>query len=223
MVQNIKKLIHEISQFSTPLISDALDACGINGYLSNILPLGKSQKLIGPAFTVQYTPINQNPTQYMQAGNYIDDVPPGYIIVIDNGGIQNCSVWGGILTHYAFHKKILGTVIYGMARDKQTFDQYEYPIYALGITARTGKNRVRLKAKQCNLVIEGVSINFNDIVFADCNGTIVIPKEHLEQILQMTQNIAANENRILQAIDAGISLKEARIKFNYDKPWKDSE
>ncbi len=207
-------------QYSSPEISDALDACGINGYLSTIKPIGNSKKLVGPAYTLQYQLLNEPPKQFMQASHYIDDVPTGAVVFIHNEGNLSCSVWGAILTHFAHHKKIAGTVVYGAVRDVHLHEKYDYPVYACGVTPRTGKNRVRLVSKRESLKIEGVTINFNDIVFADSTGTLIIPNNQVSKILTMVQNIAHNESNIIKAIDAGKSLKEAREAHHYDKPWE---
>ncbi len=217
---NKNNILKALFEFTTPEISDALDACGINGHLSNIMPMGGGKKLIGPAYTVQYTPINQKPDQFMQASNYIDDVPAGAVIIIDNAGMSSCSVWGGILTHFAHHKNIAGTIVYGCVRDKDLLEKYPYPVFALGVTAKTGKNRVKLTSQRGSLTIEGVHIHFNDILIADSNGVLVIPLGQIEQVLEMTQNIAMNERKIIEAIDTGKSLKEAREIHHYDAPWK---
>jgi regulator of RNase E activity RraA len=212
-------LLKQLYQYDTPKISDALDAYGVHGFLSSIKPLKKHQKLIGPAFTVKYQKIIQKSKSFMQASNYIDEVPSGAVIVIDNDGDVSCSVWGGILTHFAYRKNIAGTVVHGAVRDQHDFVHYNYPIYAIGSTARTGKNRVKIQAHSCKLYIDDVQINFNDIIFADDNGVLVIPKESIADIITMVKNIEQNEAKILEAIDSGCSLKEARERYNYDCPW----
>jgi regulator of RNase E activity RraA len=207
-------------EFSTPEISDALDACGINGYLNNIKPIGNVKKLIGPAYTVQYRPISHPPHQFMQASNYIDEVPQGAVIVIDNNANPSCSVWGEILTHYAHNKKIAGTVVHGLVRDVHLLEKHNYPLFAAGITAKTGKNRVRITSQRSSLSIEDVTIHFNDIVIGDSNGVLIIPKDQVEKILAMTQHIVINEKKIIEAINSGKTLKEARETHHYDRPWE---
>ncbi len=214
------KALKALFQYSSPEISDALDACGINGYLSAIKPIGNSKKLIGPVYTLQYQPFSEPPKHFMQASNYIDDVPQGAVVFIHNDGNVSCSVWGAILTHFAHHKKIAGTIVYGAVRDVHLHEKYDYPVYACGVTPRTGKNRVKLAALKTSVKIDGIDIHFNDIVFADSTGTLIIPKDKVGTILTMVQNIAHNESNIIKAIDAGKTLKEAREVHHYDKPWE---
>ncbi len=216
------KILQALYQHSSPEISDALDACGINGYLSGIKPIGISQKLIGPAYTIQYKALSEVPKQFMQASNYIDEVPPGYVVIIDNGANVSCSVWGAILTHFAHRKNIAGTVVNGAIRDVVFHEKYQYPLYAAGVTPRTGKNRARIVSSREALSIDNVSIRFNDIIFADRNGVLVIPLEQVGKILKMVQNISLTEQKIISAVDAGKPLKEARDLYHYDKPWEEN-
>lgn len=212
-------LISELYAFSTPAVSDALDACEINGVLRNLTPMGSSQKLIGPAYTVQYKSYEKTPEQFMQASNYIDEVPEGAVIFIDNGGLLSCSVWGGILTHYAYHKKIAGTIVNGLVRDIDILQKYDYPLFARGAIPRSGKNRVYAFAQCKTIIMDEVRIHFNDIIFADSNGVLVIPENQLQKIVEMVKNIAQTEKRIIEAIDSGKSLKEARSLYHYHTPW----
>lgn len=215
-----KSILQALYQYSSPEISDALDACGIHGYLRRIKPIGNSPKLIGPAYTIEYQPFDEKPKKFMQASNYIDEVPAGAVVIINNDGNVSCSVWGAILTHFAHHKKIAGTVVFGGVRDAHLHEKYNYPLYACGVTPRTGKNRVRLVSQKESITIEDVTIHFNDIVFADKTGTLIIPKEQATQILSMVQNISENESKIMKAIDEGKTLAEARDLYHYDTPWK---
>ncbi|MBE3557447.1 MAG: RraA family protein, partial [Firmicutes bacterium] len=72
------------ASFSTPTLSDALDRLGIAGQALGIRPLSESFRLVGRAFTLKYEPIDLIHPKTM--GDFIDDVPPGAVIVIDNAG-----------------------------------------------------------------------------------------------------------------------------------------
>lgn len=221
--EEMAKQLEAMAEFSTPQMSDALDAIGIKGYLSNIKPIGIATRLIGPAYTVQYQSYREKPKNFMQAGQYIDEVPEGAVIIIDNNGLTTCSVWGGILTHFAQLKKLAGTVVNGLVRDADALAVENYPVFALGVTACTGKNRVYASDQRCALSIDGVVIQCNDIVVADSNGVLIIPKDKVNEVLKMTHTIARNEEHIIHAINNGKTLKEAREAFHYDTPWIDSK
>ena len=66
-------------------LSDALDRFGIAGQCLGIKPLDHRFRMTGRAFTILYGPAGSPPGS---VGDYIDEVPPGSVVVLDNG------VWG---------------------------------------------------------------------------------------------------------------------------------
>jgi regulator of RNase E activity RraA len=109
------ELVGLFEGLDTPGVSDALDKLGIAGQCLDITPLDNCQgTAIGTAFTVKYVPCGQPAGT---AGDFIDDVAPGDIVVIDNDGRTDCTVWGDITTQYAGLRGIAGTVIDGVCRD----------------------------------------------------------------------------------------------------------
>src|SRR6201999_291503 len=122
-----------------PTVSDALDKLGLPGSTNGILPLTHTFKICGRAVTLRYGPVG---TGGGTVGDYIDDVAPGDVIVIDNAGRTDCTVWGDIMTQYAGLRKIAGTVIDGVCRDVGKALADEYPMFSRGRFMRTGKDRV---------------------------------------------------------------------------------
>jgi regulator of RNase E activity RraA len=213
-------IYQQLSEFDTAELSDALDACGIEGTLLGIKPIISGLKLVGSAFTVKYLPYNEKfSSEYKNAGNYIDDVPSNSVVVIDNAGKLDCTTWGDILTQFSLIRKISGTIVYGAIRDVQFAREAKYPLFASSIYMRSGKNRVYKFAQQCELLIEGVKIRPEDIIVGDDNGVIVIPKENLENVIEKAKNIKITEENIVNAIKSGSKLEEARKRYRYDQPW----
>ena len=90
--------INQLTNFDTAEVSDALDSLGIESVLLGLKPINPGQKLYGPVYTVQYKAFDQKPDNFQSAGNYIDEVPEGAVILIDNAGRKDCTCWGDILT-----------------------------------------------------------------------------------------------------------------------------
>ena len=108
------KNLERAAKLDTTSISDALDRLGIAGQCLNIKPLDPGFRLTGRAFTILYGPAGQPPGT---VGDYIDEVEPGRVVVLDNGGRENATVWGDILTFVAHQRGVAGTVIDGACRD----------------------------------------------------------------------------------------------------------
>jgi regulator of RNase E activity RraA len=213
--------LQKLQTFTTAEISDALDACGIEGALLNIRPLSPGTKLVGPAYTIQYKLNKKKSSEFKSAANYIDSVPEKSVIVIDNNGRNDCTVWGDILTQVALRNNIAGTVAYGAVRDVELIRATKYPLFSTTVFMRSGKNRIHKANEQCPLSINGVIINPGDIIFADDNGVLTIPIRLLGDIIDKANNIRVTENKIKSAIQSGATLEQARKEFHYDQPWLD--
>lgn len=209
----MNEVIQGFSKLSTPTVSDALDKLGIRGGCQGLSPIVPGKNFVGTAFTVKFVPVG---TVKTKAGDFIDDVKEGEVIVIDNGGRQYCTVWGDILTHMAIQKRIAGTVIDGVCRDVDGIIERGYPIYTRGHFMVTGKDRVALQNTNLPVSICDVVVNPGDIIMADQSGVLVIPKDHAQQVLTVALEIDSVEEGIIAEISQGSSLYDARQKYKYD-------
>jgi len=197
---------------ATASISDALDKLGLPGSLHGVGPLRPGQQACGPAYTVRYEPVGE---QRGTVGDFLDDVAPGSVVVIDNDGRTDCTVWGGIMTQVAAHRGVAATVINGVCRDVETTTSTDYRIWSAGRFMRTGKDRVRLRAVQEPLTIDGVTIRPGDLVCCDEDGVVVVPVERLAEVTAVAEGIERVEAAIVHAVLAGASLAEARTAQGY--------
>jgi len=202
------------SKLDTTALSDALDRLGIAGQCLNIKPLDPKFRLTGRAFTILYGPAGTPPGT---VGDYIDDVPVGGVVVLDNGGRENATVWGDILTWVAQTRGVAGTVIDGACRDTHLARDLGYPIYSRGYSMRTGKDRVQVEATGGVVNIGDARVNQGDILRGDADGVVCIPKEHEDQVLLVAEEIDHVEDQIRTMVRSGITLVEARRQLGYHK------
>jgi regulator of RNase E activity RraA len=208
------KNVQRASKLDTTSLSDALDRLGIAGQCLNIKPLDPRFRLTGRAFTILYGPAGSPPGT---VGDYIDDVPVGGVVVLDNGGRENATVWGDILTWVSNRRGIAGTVIDGACRDTHLSRELGYPIYSRSYSMRTGKDRVQVEAMGGTVNIGDARVQQGDILRGDADGVVAIPKEHEEAVLAAAEQIDAAEQQIRAMVNDGHSLTEARAKLGYHK------
>jgi 4-hydroxy-4-methyl-2-oxoglutarate aldolase len=208
MDQNVQRA----SKLDTTALSDALDRLGIPGQCLGIKPLDHRFRLAGRAFTLLYGPASIPPGT---VGDFIEDVPEGSVIVIDNGGRENATVWGDILTMVAHHRKIAGTVIDGACRDTNLAREIVYPIFSRSYSMRTGKDRVQLEAFNCPVNVGDARVLPGDILRGDGDGVVAIPQAHENEVLSIAEEIDSTEEKIRRAVIEGMSLTEARKQFRY--------
>ncbi|AWI61439.1 RraA family protein [Sinorhizobium fredii] len=197
----------------TPGVSDALDRLGLHGQALGVVRLADySRVVVGPAFTVKYVPAT---LPAGSVGDFIDDVAPGDIVVIDNDGRADCTVWGDILTQYAGLRGIAGTVIDGVCRDVNTALSDGYPLFTTGRFMRTGKDRVQVESVNTTIAIGTVRVASRDIVVADVNGIVIVPRQRAREVAEAAHQIETVEAGIRARIAQGDTITEARAALGY--------
>jgi regulator of RNase E activity RraA len=205
-------IIQAFKELDTTSVSDALDRLGIAGGLLGIKPVVTGTVICGQAFTVHYVPCgNVKGT----VGDFLDDVEPGQVVVIDNSGREYCTVWGDLMSITATRMGIAGTVIDGVCRDIPAIKKIKYPIFTKGTYMVTGKDRVFVDAINIPVSVSGVQVKAGDIILGDETGVLVVPMERVEEVLKTSQEIAQKEAVIEEAVKNGSTLKEARAKAGY--------
>lgn len=208
-----QELVALFRDSDTPAVSDALDRLGISGQAFNIMPLTNYKKVtVGPAFTVRYVPASDPPGS---VGNFIDDVAIGDVVVIDNGGRTDCTVWGDIMTQYAGLRGIAGSVIDGVCRDVNRAIADDYPLFIAGRWMRTGKDRVQVGGINEPISIGKIRVNPRDIAVADANGVVIVPRNRAREVAEVAQSIEKCETRIREMISSGHTIAAAREKLGY--------
>lgn len=202
------------AKLETATISDALDKLGIVGQCHGIKGRDPGFRMAGRAFTMRCGPAANPPGT---VGDYIDDVPVGAVVVIDNGGRTDATIWGDILTEIAHRRGLAGTLIDGISRDVHLCRSLCYPVFSLDHWMRTGKDRVQVEEMECVVGIGGARVAPGDILVGDPDGVIVIPREHEDAVLATAEDIETAENYIREAVRGGMRLDEARRQFNYHK------
>ncbi|KAK0642555.1 Protein DlpA [Lasiodiplodia hormozganensis] len=213
VVDEDRELVALFADSDTPGVSDALDKLGIPGQAFGIMPLTNYKKVtVGPAFTVRYVPASDPPGS---VGDFIDDVAIGDFIVIDNGGRTDCTVWGDIMTQYAGLRGIAGSVIDGVCRDVNRAIRDDYPLFTAGRWMRTGKDRVQVGGVNEPVGIGKVRVNPRDIVVADANGVVIVPRHRAREVAEVARRIEKSEERIREMITGGSTIADAREKLGY--------
>lgn len=164
--------LRRAAQQDTATLSDALDRLGIAGQCHCLSPCDRSFRMTGREFTILYGPARNPPGT---VGDYIDDVSPGSVIVLDNGGRCNTTVWGEILTEIAHRRGIARTAIDGINRDISLCLGLKYPIYSRGSWIRTRKDWVQVEGTNVLVNIGDARVQPGDLLRGDADGVLVIP------------------------------------------------
>ncbi len=208
----MEEIVERLKKLDVASVSDAMDKLGIPCGLLGIHAVVPGKHICGRAFTVHYVP---NGVVKGTVGDFLDDVQPGQVVVIDNGGRLYCTVWGDIMTFVATRKGIAGTVIDGVCRDIPGIKENDYPIFTKSTYMVTGKDRVTVDYVNKPVAISGVQVCPNDLILADDTGVVCIPDAVAEKVAEIAENIERTEQKIIAEVKAGSTLKDARAKLGY--------
>ncbi len=205
-------------KLSSTNVSDALDALGLRGATRGVRPmLGRWNKIVGPAVTMKMTAAGETPQKTHLGMNAIAEAEAGDVIVIDNGGRMDTSCWGGVLANGAKVKGIAGTVIDGCCRDLDDCIEADYAVYARGTVVQTARGRVMEESTNQMIQFCGVQVRPGDIVIGDSSGVVVVPREHMGQVLEKAEQLWQKEEDMIAQIKAGTDILAVDAAFNYNK------
>ena len=186
---------------STSQVSDALiKVTGNPGVLSGIKPL-LDKTIIGRAVTA-----STMADDWGTSIKAIDAAKKGEVLVIQVEG-DDQAVWGELASKTAQEKGVISTVIDGAVRDVGAIKKLEYPVFSKTIVPNAGSSKAEGKVN-IPLTCGNVTVNPQDLIIGDECGVIVVPDEHLNEVIAETLIIKKNEMQIISKIEKGYSFSE---------------
>ncbi|ABE46963.1 RraA family protein [Polaromonas sp. JS666] len=212
----MNKLIEGFQSVAVASVADAVDkVCGKRGYMdASIKPRINDKRVVGPAATVLEVATDEFvPPQH--ALDLIDEAPRGSVIVISiAGGEPNVAVWGGLMTAGAVANEHAGAILDGGVRDLTEIRRdYDFPVYARDVSPGTTLGRFRTVASQVPVEVGGVQVNPGDIIVADIDGVVVVPRDQADEVLAMSIEIDERELEQARLIIAEKSLRTGLAKY----------
>jgi 4-hydroxy-4-methyl-2-oxoglutarate aldolase len=212
---NLKTLIAEFRKVATASVADAVDKiAGRTGFLpASIRPRINETKIVGPAVTILEGPTAEflPPTHALDA---IDEADAGSVIVISTNGTTDVALWGGLMAAGAVANKHEGAVLDGGVRDiVEIRRDYDFPVYARTVCPGTTLGRMKTIASNVEVSMGGVIVNPGDLIVADIDGVVCVPRDHAEAVLEMAKDIDAREAEQAKLIIETGSLREGLAKY----------
>ncbi|MGP1348018.1 MAG: RraA family protein [Stomatobaculum sp.] len=198
-----------MKQFKTIPASNTADVMGRNCAMNpriHLVSSPKEQMMAGPAFTVKCR-AGDNLALHA-ALNYCNE---GDVLVVSNEEDNTRALMGEIMMAYLYlQKKVAGIVLDGPIRDIDEIGKWDFPVYATGTTPggpyKEGPGEVNVP-----IACGGISVEPGDIILADPDGVIVIPRNDAAIVLE--------EAKKFQAADEG-KLEKTRQGL-IDRAWVD--
>ena len=100
-----------------------------------------------------------------------------------------------------------------VVRDTPQIRRIQFPVFSRGVAPSTTINHYRALPTNTPLTCAGVRVNPGDIISADEDGVVVIPKARAAEILKKAQDLDNTEHSMMPFIEKFKSIKEAVAKF----------
>lgn len=185
-------------------VSDALDRLKLGGAEGGLRQLTSERRIAGRVTTVKLVAAAEvqasaKPPRHLCADAIEASGPDSVIVVEQRTGIEAGS-WGGLLTLGAKMRHIAGVVSEGLVRDIDEARQYDFPVFARGLTARTARGRVAELGTHLDITVGETLVRDGDYVIADNSGVIFIAQAQIEAVLEVAEQIVAKEAAMAKAL-----------------------
>lgn len=199
----------------TPVVGDVLDGLGLyHQFLPQpIQPLDQSMMVVGRAMPVLMIDVHGPQRQpFGKLTEALDQLSPGEVYLAAGGGMR-CAYWGELMTATARTRKAAGAVIDGFHRDTPQVLEQNWPVFSRGRFAQDSAVRTQVADYRCPIEIGGVWVEPGDLVFADLDGVVIVPRRVEREVIAGALKKARGEKVVRQAIEAGMSSTDAFKKY----------
>jgi regulator of RNase E activity RraA len=214
--QSDSALIAEYRRVEVASVSDALEQLtGKRMYMTHRMHPIFTTKFAGYARTVQLKKDegNTDPTALNGMLEAIDQGATDSVYVMQVEGGEDIAGMGGLMGTAMAARGYAGAVIDGGVRDVAYLRKIGFPVYATGIVPSTSVHHYRFSGSQIPVVCDGVTVNAGDIVAADSDGVVVVPKARAQEVLALAQQMDFKEHSMYAVIEQMKSIVEAVKKF----------
>lgn len=183
-------------------------------YMSHRMQSIFPTKFAGPALTVRLVKEENHDTNALSGMlSAIDTGGPGsvYVMKIDDGA--DIAGMGGLMGTAMASRGFAGAVVDGGVRDLPQLKKIGFPVYALGPVPSTSVSHYRFGGSNMPIDCDGVKVNPNDIIVADQDGVVVVPRAHAAEILVLAQKLDNSEHSMYPYIEKFHSIVEAVKQF----------
>lgn len=203
-----------------PAVSDILDSLGYRNQamhqrLRPLLPDIRNCGLIGRARTVRWMEVDYvvEEDPYGLEIEAVDSLQPGDVIIHSTDFAGTNAPWGELMSTVAQLNGSAGCICDSQVRDCVRIIEMGYPVYCAGISPLDSKGRARVMAYDVPIQCGNVLVHPGELVFADYDGIVVIPKEVEQEVLTLAQEKANAETTTRDELLEGKTLREVYDKY----------
>ncbi|WP_461031775.1 RraA family protein [Streptomyces mayteni] len=202
-----------LTEPSSALVSDALDLLGLRDQclVPDITPLHPGHTLVGRAFPLLARPADapEPSSPYEGLLRAVDATEVGDVVVFATGNSTAAGVWGELVTAACRTRGVVGALTDGLVRDARQLAAGDFPVFSRGTVPYDSKGRLDVVAHGTPVDIGGVRVRPGDLVVADVDGVVIVPRERVPEVAAAVRDKRAAEGAFRAAVLSGVSMRDA--------------
>jgi 4-hydroxy-4-methyl-2-oxoglutarate aldolase len=202
--------------FTSAVVADALDAEGYPRQSPRvpIKPLTVNSALVGRCKTTLWAEMaHPDPKPYELELRAVDSCRPDDVIIAAANGSLRSGVWGELLSTAARNTGCVGVIVDGAVRDVRQMRAMGFPCFARATMVYDSKDRQRVIDLDVPVEMDGVCFHPGDLVIADEDGVVVVPKAVEATVIRRAWEKVHAENQVRDAIKKGMKATAAFEEF----------
>lgn len=198
-------------RLTTAILSDSCDAAGLRHQVlqQRLAPIVPGSRAMGRARTVRFAPslADDSADPYRDAIDVIDGIRAGQMVVISTDESNDSAFWGELFSAAALGAGASGVITDGNLRDTDRIAALGFPAFSRSRRPIDFRGRMRIVDVDVPVVLGGVEIRAGDLVMADDDGAVVVPRAREDDVLGLARQRAAQESTVLAELLNGASLR----------------
>ncbi len=213
-----EKRLNIIGRFlSSPVLSDVADELNLNcvlppEYYSNI----QGVRMFGRArpLHIRVATKKDNDNSIYEALKSYNQVVSNDIIVVKNDSPQ-LAYFGDLNMSLSIRSGAIGAIIGGVTRDNRSTSNAGFPVFAKGRYCKDIKGKGAVESINKPILMDGILINPSDLIFADEDGIVIIPREYEEKMIRRAIEIIGTEKSIITEICKDVTIHNILDKHGF--------
>ena len=211
-------LPRRLARVPTAAVTDVLDDMGLQRQTlpAAIQPLVPDMRLAGYAFTARGRAHRGSPRERDQTLRrfltMLGAVPADSVLVLATN--DNVAAHFGELSAEWFRtRRVRGAVVDGGTRDAATLARIRFPTFVRYRSPQDSVPRWRVSDWGQPLVIGGVRIALGDVIVADLDGVVVVPRRVAHEVVARCEKLVTAESAVRKAVKRGMTPLAAYEKL----------
>ena len=213
----VKELLARFEKLYTGAVCDVLrEFCLLDQALPGYLrPLNDDHTVAGIAFTVKSAPNVKISGEMTFRTEMLDSMGADHFVMWDTSNDEKATLWGGVMTATAAGKGVKAACIDGGIRDTHQIKDRNFPVYYKYRIPNGSLGRCLITHYQVPIKIGDVVIKPGDVILADIDGVLCVPRDIAYDVLVRAEEIRANEKKIFGWVAEGQAVHQITEKGGY--------